>query len=178
MRAAEAVVLSTEGNLDWQLIDGTSGTITPMPDLAGYVEQASPTGEGRWVVFRSTEQGRSVVGVDTVDGGMQPIDALPNGERFTSIAAMAPTGRGWWRPTDSEGPDGTPRRTRGRLVNLDTGAVVDLGPGFQGATFSPDGRQVAWSSGDAAELQVAPVDDIGAARLVATGIVVPIWLPA
>ena len=56
--------------------------------------------------------------------------------------------------------------------------MVDLGPGFQGAAFSPDGRQVAWSSGDAAELQVAPVDDIGAARLVATGIVVPIWLPA
>jgi hypothetical protein len=177
VRADEAVVLSTAGNLDWQLIDGTSGTITPMPDLAGYVEQASPTGEGRWVVFRSTEQGRSVVGVDTVDAGIQPIDALPDGERFTSIAAMAPDGPWMVAATDSERPDGT-ALTRGVLVNLDTGAMVDLGPGFQGAAFSPDGSQVAWSSGVAADLQVAPVDDIGAAQLVATGIVVPIWLPA
>ncbi len=177
VRAAEAVLLSTEGNQEWQLIDGTTGTVTPVPDLAGYVEQPSPTGAGRWVVFRSTEQGRPVVGVDTTDGDVQPIDALPAGERFTSIAALTPDGPWMVAATDSEGPDGTPV-TRGRLINLDSGATFDLGPRFQGATFSPDGRQVAWSSGDAAELQVAPVDDIGAARLVATGIVVPIWLPA
>jgi len=177
VRADEAVLLSTEGNQDWQLISGTTGTITPVPDLAGYVEQASPTGEGRWVVFRSTEQGRGVVGVDTTDGGVQPIDPLPAGERFSSIAAMAPVGPWMVAATDSDGPDGT-AITRGRLVNLDTGAVVDLGPGFQGAAFSPDGTQVAWSSGVAADLQVAPVDDIAAARLVATGIVVPLWLPA
>lgn len=178
VRADEAVLLSTEGNLDWQLIDGTTGTITPMPDLAGYTEQASPTGEGRWVVFLSTEPGREVVGVDTADGGVQPIDALPNGERFSSIAALAPAGPWMVAATDSDGPDGA-AVTRGRLVNLDTGAVVDLGPRFQGAAFSPDGQQVAWTSGDAAaDLQVARVDDIGAAQLVATGIVVPLWLPA
>ncbi len=109
---------------------------------------------------------------------MRPIDALPDGERFTSIAAMAPDGTvdgGGHRQRAT--PDGHGAHP-GVLVNLDTGAVVDLGPGFQGAAFSPDGSQVAWSSGDAADLQVAPVDDIGAAELVATGIVVPIWLPA
>ncbi len=177
VRAEDAVLLSTDGNLDWRLIDGDAGTVTPVPDLAGYTEQPSPTGDGRWVVFRSTTQGRGVVGVDTADGGVQPIDALPDGERFTSIAAMAPEGPWMMAATDSTGPDGS-AVTRGVLVNLDTGAVVDLGPGFQGAAFSPDGTQVAWSSGDAAELQVAPVDDLDAAALVATGIVVPIWLPA
>ena len=177
VRADDAVLLSTDANQDWQLIDGTDGTVTPVPDLAGYVEQPSPTGEGRWVVFRATEQGRPVVGVDTGDGGVQPIDALPDGERFTSIAAMAPDGPWMVAATDSSGPDGT-AVTRGRLINLDTGVTVDLGPRFQGAAFSPDGQQVAWSSGDAAELQVAPVEDLGAAALVATGIVVPIWLPA
>jgi len=175
--ADEAVLLSTEGNLDWQLIDGTAGTITPMPDLAGYDEQASPTATGRWVVFRSTERDRPVVGVDTTDGGVQPIDPLPGEERFTSIVAMAPEGPWMVAATDSEAPDGS-AVTRGVLVNLDTGAVVDLDPGFQGAAFSPDGQQVAWSSGDAADLQVAPVEDVGAADVVATGIVVPIWLPA
>jgi len=177
VRAAEAVLLRTTDNQDWQLIDGTTGAVSPMPDLAGYLEQPSPTGEGRWVVFRSTEPGRPVVGVDTTDGGVQPIDALPAGERFTSIAAMAPDGPWMVAATDSTGPDGT-AVTRGRLINLDTGATVDLGTRFQGAAFSPDGQQVAWSSGDAADLQVAPVRDVAAAELVATGIAVPIWLPA
>ena len=177
VRADDAVLLSTDANQDWQLIDGTDGTVTPLPDLAGYLEQPSPTGEGRWVVFRATDQGRPVVGVDTGDGGVQPIAALPAGERFTSIAAMAPDGPWMVAATDSSSPDGT-AVTRGRLINLDTGVTVDLGPRFQGAAFSPDGQQVAWSSGDAAELQVAPVEDLRAAALVATGIVVPIWLPA
>ncbi len=177
VRADEAVLLSTSGNQDWQLIDGATGTVTPLPDLAGYVEQASPTGEGRWVVFRSTEQGRPVLSVDTADGRVRPIDALPDGERFTSIAAMAPDGPWMVAATDNTDPVAN-AVTRGRLVNLDTGAVVDLGPGFQGAAFSPDGTQVGWTSGVAADLQVAPVEDVGAAELVATGVVVPLWLPA
>ena len=107
VRAEDAVLLSTDANQDWQLIDGTDGTVTPVPDLAGYREQPSPTGEGRWVVFRSTDQGRPVVGVDTGDGGVQPIAALPDGERFTSIAAMAPDGPWMVAATDSNGPAGT-----------------------------------------------------------------------
>ncbi|HEY5700318.1 MAG TPA: hypothetical protein VIT01_22620 [Acidimicrobiales bacterium] len=58
------------------------------------------------------------------------------------------------------------------------GEVVDLGTGFRGGTFSPDGRQVAWSSGDAAELRIAPVDDLATAEVVTTGVAVPVWLAA
>jgi hypothetical protein len=79
--------------------------------------------------------------------------------------------------TDAPEQDGEPV-TRGRLVNLATGELVDLGDGFQGGSFSPDGEQVAWSSGPDAELRAAPVDDVSAAEVVATAVAVPIWLAA
>ena len=119
----------------------------------------------------------SVVAVDTEDGSVVTLDALRTNEQITSWAAFSPVGPWALVATDAPEQDDQPV-TRGRLVNLDTGEVVDLGTGFQGGTFSPDGRQVAWSSGDAAELRIAPVDDLATAEVVTTGVAVPVWLAA
>ena len=148
-----------------------------LPDIAGFTPASTPPID-RWVPFESAPGPRaSVVAVDTEDGSVVTLDALRTNEQITSWAAFSPVGPWALVATDAPEQDDQPV-TRGRLVNLDTGEVVDLGTGFQGGTFSPDGRQVAWSSGDPAELRIAPVDDLATAEVVTTGVAVPVWLAA
>jgi hypothetical protein len=70
---------------------------------------------------------------------------------------------------DDEGTDAV-------LVDLDGRAAQDLGTGVQGAAFSPDGAQIAWSRGERAELRIGPVEDLSSAEVVAEGLALPVWL--
>jgi hypothetical protein len=179
--AADAPVVAGDAVLvggadqSWTLLDGATAEVTPLGDLTGFTPSRAPRTD-RWVPFEATAaDDLTVLGVDTGDGSVVTLDALPEGEQISTFAAFAPVGPWALVATDSPERGGAPV-THGRLVDLDTGAVVDLGPGFQGGAFSPDGEQVAWSSGPEAELRVAPVDDVSAAEVLATGIAVPIWL--
>ena len=172
----DAVLLGGDGQT-WTVLDGATAAVTPLDDLTGFTAASTPPLE-RWAPFESAPgPNASVVGVDTDDGSVVTIEPLPTDEQITSWAAFSPTGPWALVATDAPEQDGEPV-TRGRLVNLATGELVDLGDGFQGGSFSPDGEQVAWSSGPDAELRVAPVDDVSAAEVVASVVAVPIWLAA
>jgi hypothetical protein len=133
------------------VVDPTSGMtdVVTVPDVA--LAGGVPAGPGR--VVYGTDQ--DLVLVDTTARTVTDL-GLPTTQYSVALAAATGgVGRQW-----------------------DTGEVVDLGTGFQGRTFSPDGRQVAWSSGDAAELRITPVDDRATAEVVTTGVAVPVWLAA
>jgi hypothetical protein len=162
----DTVLLPGDGG--WTLVDGVDGTTTPLPDLDGLTPAFSGR-PSRWVPF-GDESGRGLVAVDTEDGSVVTVLDLGQGAQVVGLPALADAGPGALVSTDD--PDGTVAL----LVDLDTGETQELGAAIQGASFSPDGAQVAWSSGDDAELRVGPVDDVASAEVVTDGIALPVWL--
>jgi len=164
----DAVLLPGGEAPTWTLIDGTAGTATEVPELEG-LTPAFNGRPSRWVPFQDAEAGR-VLGVDLEDGSVETVLELEEGEQLVGLPAVADAGPAALVSVDDE--DGT----RGVVLDLDTGDAEELGRAVQGATFSPDGTQLAWSVGEEAELRVAPVDDLGAAEVVGEGIALPVWL--
>lgn len=162
----DTVLLPGDGG--WTLIDGTGGTATPLPDLDGLTPAFSGR-PSRWVPF-GDESGQTLLAVDTDDGSVESVLDLGEDARVVGLPALADAGP--WALLSTDDADGTDAI----LVDLDTGTTQDLGAAIQGASFSPDGAQVAWSSGDDAELRVGPVDDIASAEVVTDGVALPVWL--
>jgi hypothetical protein len=152
----------------WTLVDGAGATATPLPDLDGLTPafNGRPT---RWVPF-GDETGRTLLAVDTGDGSVATVLELDAGSQVVGLPALAEGGSHALVSTDTG--DGTV----GLLIDLDGGDPQELGERIQGASFSPDGAQVAWTTGEAAELRVAPVDDVAGAEVVTEGVALPVWL--
>jgi hypothetical protein len=169
----DAVLLPGGGPTStWTLVDGGEATATPLPELDGLTPAFSgrPT---RWVPFgASATAAQELQAVDLEDGTVVSVLELPAAEQIVGFAALADQGP--WALVSVDSAEGT----TALIVDLATGATQDLGPRIQGATFSPDGERVAWSSGEAAELRVAPVEDLAAAEVVATDVALPLWLAA
>jgi len=164
----DAVLLPGGQAPTWTLVDGTEGTATEIPELEG-LTPAFNGRPSRWVPFQDAETGR-LVGVDLEDGSVETALQLEDGQRLVGLPAVADAGPAALVSTDHE--DGT----LAFVVDLDTGEAQELGQAVQGAAFSPDGSQVAWSVGEEAELRIGPVDDLAAAEVVDEGIVLPVWL--
>lgn len=162
----DTVLLPGDG--EWTLIDGADATATPLPDLAGLTPAFSGR-PSRWVPF-GDETGRLLVAVDTDDGSVVDVLDLPDGSAVVGLPAVADAGSSALLSVDDA--DGT----TALLVDLDTGEEQELGRAIQGAAFSPNGTQLAWSSGEAAELRIAPVDDVAGAEVVDEGVALPVWL--
>lgn len=172
---ADAVVVPDGEGPSWRLLT-EDGTVTELPELEGLVPGFGGRPE-RWIPFVQTDGqggigGRRVLAVDTRDGSVVTAVDLPEGQRLVGLPAVAGAGPGALVSVD----DGS--GTVAVLLDLDTGTADELGHGLQGAAFAPDGTRIVWSIGTDAELRVAPLDDLDAAQVLATGIALPLWLPA
>jgi hypothetical protein len=162
----DTVLLPGDGG--WTLIDGAGATATPLPELDG-LTPAFNGRPSRWVPF-GDDTGQTLVAVDTDDGSVATVLELEEGSRVVGLPALADAGPSALVSTD------TGTGTNALLVDLDGGEPQELGEGIQGASFSPDGGQVTWSTGASAELRIAPVDDVAGAEVVTDGIALPVWL--